>query len=75
MRYGGFFALYGDEIHVSEMSGRLAGGSILIRYDPSDPGVSYLADYNDPRFDGLTATQNPEWLDQSPVFDLQDVIR
>jgi len=75
VRYAGFFALYGDESHVSEMGGLLAGGSIQIRYDPSDPGVSYLADYNDRRFGGLTATQNPEWLDQSPAFDLQDVIR
>jgi hypothetical protein len=75
MRYAGFFAVYGDEVRVRKLHDGLVGATLQIRYDASDPSVSFLLDYDDPRFDGLTATQNPEWLDQSPAFDLQDAIR
>ena len=75
VRYAGFFALYGDDSKVRRLHDGLAGGAIQIRYNPSDPNVSLLVDYTDQRFDGLAATQNPEWLDQSPPFDLQDAVR
>jgi hypothetical protein len=75
VRYAGFFALYGDDSQVRRLQDGLTGAHIQIRYNPSDPNVSYLVDYKDSRFDGLAATQNPEWLDQSPAFDLQDAVR
>jgi hypothetical protein len=74
-RYAGFFALYGDEVHVQDVQDSLPGTPLQIRYNPSDPNISCLLDFNDVRFAGLTATQNPEWLDQAPAFDLQDAIR
>jgi hypothetical protein len=75
VRYAGFFALYGDDSQVRKLQDDLTGAHIQIRYDPSDPNVSYLLDNKDSRFDGLAATQNPEWLNQSPAFDLQDTVR
>jgi hypothetical protein len=75
MRYAGFFALYGNDSKVRRLHADLAGGAIQIRYHLSDPNVSLLVDYTDQRFDGLAATQNPDWLDQSPPFDLQDAVR
>jgi hypothetical protein len=75
VRYAGFFALYGDGSQVHKLQESLTGALVQIRYDPSDPNVSYLADHKDSRFDGLAVTQNPEWLDQSPAFDLQDAVR
>jgi hypothetical protein len=61
--------------HARKLSDDLPGGTIQIRYNPADPNVSYLVDCNDSRFEGLAATQNPEWLGQSPEFDLQDAAR
>lgn len=75
VRYAGFFALYGDENQVSKLNDTLPGGTVLIRYNPSDPNSSFLVDYYDSRFAGLPATQNPDWLNQSPAFDLQDASR
>jgi hypothetical protein len=54
---------------------RLAGSVIPIRYDPSDPNISFLVESADPRFGGLAVAQNPEYLSQSPAFDLQDALR
>ena len=75
VRYAGFFALYDHDSHVRKLSERLSGDTVQIRYKPSDPNVSFLVDCNDSRFEGLAATQNPEWLEQSPAFDLQDAVR
>jgi hypothetical protein len=66
-QYAGFFALYGDEVHVQDVQDSLPGTPLPIRYNPSDPNISCLLDFNDMRFAGLTATQNPEWLDQARV--------
>jgi hypothetical protein len=75
VRYVGFFALYGDEARVRKLHESLAGTMIQIRYDPSAPEVSCLADFYDSRFEGLTATQLQKWLDQAPALDLQEAIR
>lgn len=75
VRYAGFFALYDDDSHVRKLSDGLSGDTVQIRYKPSDPNISFLVDCNDSRFEGLAATQNPEWLEQSPAFDLQDAVR
>ena len=75
VQYAGFFALYDDDSHVRKLSDGLSGDTVQIRYNPSDPNVSFLVDRNDSRFEGLAATQNPEWLEQSPAFDLQDAVR
>jgi hypothetical protein len=75
VRYAGCFALCGGETQVRRLHDSLAGTSIRIRYDPLDPNTSFLVDYHDSRFDGLTATQSPDKLNQAPAFDLQDAIR
>ena len=74
-RYAGYFALCGDESKIRGLQTALPGGEVQVRYDPSDPIVSLLVDYVDSRFEGLTATQNPELLNRSPAFDLQDAAR
>ena len=76
-RRAGIFAIYGtqDVDILQRLEDRLAGASVDIRYDPSDLGVSYLSDLHDPLFEGLTVTQNPEWLSQAPEFHIGDVIR
>jgi hypothetical protein len=74
-RYAGYFALCGDESKIRALQTALTGGEVQVRYDPSDPNVSLLVDYVDSRFDGLTATQNPDLLNKSPAFDLQDAAR
>lgn len=76
IRRAGIFAIYGtqDECILRSLEERLARASIDIRYDPSDLGVSYLVNLQDPRFDGLTVTQNPEQLSQAPEFHIRDVI-
>lgn len=75
VRYAGFFAVYGDAAKARALLNDLPGHEIQIRYDPSDPNLSFLSESNDPRFDGLTATQNPDRLSNCPIFDLQDVSR
>jgi hypothetical protein len=74
-RYAGYFVLVGNEEALEKLNKNLSGGSLQIRYDPSDPNVSLLLDYHDFLFAGLTASQDPAWLSQAPSFDLQDLIR
>ena len=62
--HAGLFALIGNEEHGQNLQNKLAGKDILVRYNPSDPNVSFLADIYDLRFEGLKATQNPQWLDK-----------
>jgi hypothetical protein len=75
VRCAGFCALYGDDAKVRRLHDDLPGEEIQVRCDPSDPNVSFLKDYDDPRFDGLRATQNPDWLSRCPEFNLQDAVR
>lgn len=77
IRRAGIFAIYGtqDEDILRRLENKLAGVSVDIRYDPSDVGLSYLVDLDDLRFEGLTVTQNPEWLSQAPEFHIGNVIR
>lgn len=73
--YAGLFVLIGDEEHASALQDRLAGSTVGIRYNPRDPSVSFIADPYDPRFEGLTATQNPMWLKQAPPLQLNAIKR
>jgi glyoxylase-like metal-dependent hydrolase (beta-lactamase superfamily II) len=57
----GFFAVICGKERAQELQDTLKG-SIDIRYNPKDPKFSYLVDLYDPRFGGIAATQNPEWL-------------
>jgi hypothetical protein len=41
---------------------KLDGLPVQIKYKPSNPKISLLADYYDPRFDGGLASQNPFWF-------------
>lgn len=72
--YTGLFALYGRSEDVDRFCGSFTGGSVLVRYNPASPEISYLNELNDPRFGPLTSTQNPQHLAQAPSFDLQDVM-
>jgi hypothetical protein len=38
---------------------KLNGLTVQVKYKPSNPKISLLADYYDPRFDGGLASQNP----------------
>jgi hypothetical protein len=58
----GVFAVICGENHAQELQGTL-NGDIDVRYNPRDPKVSFLSNQYDPRFGGIAATQNPEWLD------------
>jgi hypothetical protein len=74
-RFGGYFVLIGKESTLQESRKNLKGSSVQIRYEPSDPDISLLVDYKDSRFEGLMASQDPDWLNQAPAFDLQDALR
>ena len=73
-QYTGLFALYGRSEDVERFNRNFPAGSIRVRYDPTNPGISYLKELNDPRFGPLTSTQNPQHLAQAPSFDLQDIL-
>jgi len=75
IRYAGFFVLYGDKALLTMLHETLPGASLQIRYDPKNPNISYLVDTRDSRFQALTASQDPVWLNQAPAFDLQDALR
>ena len=74
-KYAGIFALYGDDVLLQTAHKTLAGRIIQIRFDPSSPDNSLLVNTDSATFEGLTVTQDPEWLNQAPAFDLQDTIR
>ena len=67
VRYAGLFVLYGEETKVQQVARRLVGQPVQVRYDPARPDTSLLADYEDSRFQGLTASQRPDFLDEAPA--------
>jgi Protein of unknown function (DUF3592) len=73
--YTGLFVIIGDEEEVSPLQNSPAGMFLLVRYDPSDPSVSFVADLHDPRFRGHSASQDLDWLKQAPVFSIGDILR
>lgn len=73
--YMGLFLVVGDQEQVSALQNVLVGMPLSVRYKPSDPSVSVVEDLYDPRFRGLNATQDPEWLKQAPTFSIGDVLR
>ena len=75
VRYAGLFVMMGDKSQLDRLQSALPGNPIQIRYDPSDPNRSFLDDYSNSLFKGLTVSQEPEKLNQAPSFDLQEVIR
>ena len=72
--YTGLFVIVGIEDRLAILQGALAGASLSIRYQPSDPSVSFVDDLHDPRFQGLNATQDPEWLKQAPTFSIRETL-
>ncbi len=72
--YTGLFALYGNRDEVERVHKNLSSGSVRVRYKPDNPSTSFLRELNDPRFEHLVPTQNPQHLARAPLFDLQDVI-
>jgi hypothetical protein len=75
VRYAGYFVIFGDEEKARRLQGELADVPVQIRYDPSNPNVSYLVNLYDSRFGGVGANQNPERLDQAPAFDIAETLR
>jgi hypothetical protein len=74
-RYAGFFVIFCDHDKSAQLQKGLPGATLQVRYKLSDPNVSYLADRQDPRFGWQGASQNPEYLNQAPAFDLEDALR
>src|SRR5260370_17849382 len=72
--YTGLFALYGSRDDVERVRKNFSNGSIRVRYNPSNPSISYLNELKDPRFGRLMPTQNPQHLTKAPSFDLRDII-
>ena|SRR5436305_8911877 len=44
-RYAGLFALIGNEEHAAALQDKLDGENMFVRYNPSNPNVSFLARY------------------------------
>ena len=61
VEYWGRFILPDNRNHVEKLQLKLDGRPLLVKFRPSNPRVSLLADFNDPLFEGLVATQNPYW--------------
>jgi hypothetical protein len=59
-RYAGFVALQAsDEQDADTLQKKLPGTSVMVRYDPGNPGVSIL---EEELIVGRRLTQNPHWL-------------
>jgi hypothetical protein len=75
-RYARFLAIYGvKREQLLPLQNSLPGQSISVLYNPSNPDESLLERYDDPRFAGTKATQNPLWLRQAPTFSLRESLR
>ena len=61
VEYSGRFILPDDWDHAEQLQRKLTGLPILVKFRPSNPRVSLLANFYDPVFEGLAATQNPYW--------------
>jgi len=75
IRYAGLLAIRGDDALLRMLEDKLPSATFAIRFDPANPNISYLTDPYDPRFQGATVTQNPEYLDRAPEFHISDVLR
>jgi hypothetical protein len=67
-RYAAIFALLCGEDRAKQLQNTV-NGDIIIHYNPEKPNISFLRDPYDQRFEGIAATQNPEWLDQGRDLD------
>lgn len=75
LRYAGHFVLFvNNDERVRDVHRRLPGAHLQVRYDPHDPNTSFLVNYDDPRFEGLAASQDSVLLANAPAFDLRDAI-
>jgi len=74
-RYAGSFVIFCDHDKSAQLQKELPGATLKVRYKLSDSNVSYLADRQDPRFGWQGASQNPEYLNQAPAFDLEGAVR
>jgi hypothetical protein len=62
VEYSGRFVLPDNWGHAEQFQRKLDGVTLLIKFHRSNPKVSMLANFNDPVFEGLVATQNPYWF-------------
>ena len=61
VQYSGKFIIIDGWEHAEKLQEKLDGLPISIKYCPTNPSVSLLLDLYDSRFDGKSATQNPNW--------------
>lgn len=61
VEYSGRFVLPDNWDHAEQFQRKLDGLPLLIKFRQSNPKVSLLANFYDPVFKGLVATQNPYW--------------
>lgn len=74
-RYAGYFVLFvNNDERVQDVYRRLPGTHLKVRYDPHDPNTSFIINHNDPRFEGLAASQDSVLLANAPAFDLRDAV-
>jgi hypothetical protein len=67
---GTFLASWNGEEGAEELAKSLLDAKIAIRYKPADPTISVIDNFDDLRFRGGIASQNPDWLSQAPTFRL-----
>ena len=65
IEYDGLFVILGSEDEMTALQTKLPGASLAIRYDPSDPKDSFIADLNDRCLRGFYVTQEYKWLIQA----------
>jgi hypothetical protein len=62
--YSGRFLVIVNEERATKLLKEIDGQSVLVRYNPHRPDISFLTDCYDSRLGGEVATQNPYWLGQ-----------
>jgi hypothetical protein len=76
--YLGMFVLQGRsdaEIEIKTAARALMGGTVAVRYAPTNPKISLLCNFSDPRFGRLRVTQAPWTLKIAPNPTLGDALR
>jgi hypothetical protein len=68
-QHSGRFLIVDNIEHAKNLQDKLDGLPISIKYRPTNPQVSLLADLYDARFDGPAASQNPFWYANAREID------
>lgn len=65
-RYVGCFVIMSKQIGLNPIQQKLSGQRIQIRFNPSHPETSFLEHLRDPLFERYKATQQANWIGQTP---------